>query len=157
MVGIEWNRDSCFSQLRVVYRKRLKREGKAPLAAGNDRLELKSRVQLMDGPLYAGHYMIGCVNFVRAPDSMDAAESEDSTLIIVLQSRAYLPPVCAFQCYGVRVHFLKSFALLAHSCLQSPQCNSKSLFSDAVVDGAPEFSDSKQQDRLCLSRRFLEF
>ena len=50
-------------------RERLQREGSGPVAAAEDGLELQSRVQLLDGPFYEGQYMIGSVNFVRAPSA----------------------------------------------------------------------------------------
>ena len=50
-------------------RRVLRRSGTGALAAGDDRLELRSRVQLLDGPFFEGQYMLGSVNFVRMADS----------------------------------------------------------------------------------------
>lgn len=47
-------------------RRRLQREGTGSVAAADDGLELRSRVQLLDGPFFEGQYMIGSVNFVKA-------------------------------------------------------------------------------------------
>ena len=62
-------------------RRVLDRQGTGPLAAGDDKLELRSRVQLMDGPFFEGQYMIGSVNFVKAPEPAEDASSSNGTTL----------------------------------------------------------------------------
>lgn len=68
-------------------RQTLTRPGAGPLAAGEDSLELRSRVQLLDGPFYEGSYLIGSVNFVSSTTATTADINGNSSI---------LPLPCAF-------------------------------------------------------------
>jgi len=46
------------------------------MAEGEDGLELRSRVQLLDGPFYEGQYLIGSVNFVRSATPAGSSNTE---------------------------------------------------------------------------------
>lgn len=64
-------------QMQQDMRGSLQRDGSGAMAAGDDGLELRSRVQLLDGPFYEGQYLIGSVNFVRSAASASSAAEDD--------------------------------------------------------------------------------
>jgi len=64
-------------QMQQDMRKSLEREGSGAMAEGEDGLELRSRVQLLDGPFYEGQYLIGSVNFVRSATPAGSSNTED--------------------------------------------------------------------------------
>ncbi len=60
------------------------------MAAGEDGLELSSRVQLLDGPFYEGQYLIGSVNFVRSASPAGPSSAEGNPKTSILRSSKLL-------------------------------------------------------------------